>query len=586
VTLRVLVAAVALALVAPAPGRAEDDGPFVAWSAEAFARAKLERRIVLLAVTTTWCHWCHVMRRETYGDPRVRAVLARSFVAIRADADARPDLAERFRAYRWPTTAFLTPDGDPVLALRGHRPPADFLGVLADVEARVRRGGPYPGFVQPADGGTAVPPDVARLRALRDDLRARFDGLWDEAQAGWGGPQKYPVPEPVEHALLLARAGEPGPWRERALRTLEAERRLIDPVWGGMFQYSLGGVWTRPHFERIADVNAGAFANFTDAARLTGDARWRAAAQDVGRWLRAFLTAPDGAFFASQDAEPPAGLSGEAYFARDDAGRRRAGLPRVDRSVYARENGLWVRALASSGAPEDVAAAVRAAERVLRTHAAPGGLLLHDAAVRDGPLFLEDQVQVARGLLALDQATLDPRWRREAARLAEGVLATFRDGVRGGFLDHGPTGVAAGVLARPLRSLGPNAEAARLFLALEALTDEPRWREAALEAIAAVSSSEGLARVGRFAGALLLAVEEALLPHARVEVRGDPANPATRALVAAARAGAARWPRVFVVRGDEREPSAALVCGAASCSDPVKDPAALDAAVATAGRGG
>src|SRR5262245_41338449 len=72
---------------------------FEEWSDAAFDRARRERRILLLSVQATWCHWCHVMNEETYGDPEVRALLEESFVTVRVDADARPDLAERYA--RW-----------------------------------------------------------------------------------------------------------------------------------------------------------------------------------------------------------------------------------------------------------------------------------------------------------------------------------------------------------------------------------------------------------------------------------------------------------------------------------------------------
>ena len=69
---------------------------------------------------------------DTWGDPRVRRVIERWFVPVRVDGDARPDLADRFRNYRWPATAFLTPAGEPVFAIRGHRHPEAFLEILCE----------------------------------------------------------------------------------------------------------------------------------------------------------------------------------------------------------------------------------------------------------------------------------------------------------------------------------------------------------------------------------------------------------------------------------------------------------------------
>ena len=90
---------------------------FREWTPEAFAEARSTRKLLLISVQAGWCHWCHVMNAETFADPRVLAVLAQRYVVIRVEADARPDIAERYAEYGWPATALLTPDAEPILAL-------------------------------------------------------------------------------------------------------------------------------------------------------------------------------------------------------------------------------------------------------------------------------------------------------------------------------------------------------------------------------------------------------------------------------------------------------------------------------------
>src|SRR6266566_3662721 len=82
------------------------------WSADAFARAAREGKPVLLSITAAWCHACHEMDRTTYADPEVAALVRDRFIAVRVDTDRRPDINERYNLGGWPTTAFLTPDGD------------------------------------------------------------------------------------------------------------------------------------------------------------------------------------------------------------------------------------------------------------------------------------------------------------------------------------------------------------------------------------------------------------------------------------------------------------------------------------------
>ena len=42
------------------------------WGEAAFARAQAEDKPILLDIGAVWCHWCHVMDRESYEDRRDR----------------------------------------------------------------------------------------------------------------------------------------------------------------------------------------------------------------------------------------------------------------------------------------------------------------------------------------------------------------------------------------------------------------------------------------------------------------------------------------------------------------------------------
>src|SRR5438045_7126171 len=82
------------------------------WGADAFARAARDGRPVLLSISAAWCRACHEMDRTTYADPEVAALVAARFVPVRVDADRRPDINERYNLGGWPTTAFLTAEGE------------------------------------------------------------------------------------------------------------------------------------------------------------------------------------------------------------------------------------------------------------------------------------------------------------------------------------------------------------------------------------------------------------------------------------------------------------------------------------------
>ena len=92
---------------------AEDNGiKWQPWSDSVFAQAKREGRFVLLDLGTVWCHWCHVMEEVTYRDPTVIELVSKRYLAVRVDADARPDLSNRYEDYGWPATIVFNSDGE------------------------------------------------------------------------------------------------------------------------------------------------------------------------------------------------------------------------------------------------------------------------------------------------------------------------------------------------------------------------------------------------------------------------------------------------------------------------------------------
>jgi uncharacterized protein YyaL (SSP411 family) len=545
------------------------------WSPAAFERARREGKVVLLSVQAGWCHWCHVMNDTTFRDPDVRRALAERFVLIRADGDARPDLADRYRRYAWPATVFLHPEGGEILGLRGYRAPARFRVILREVELAAR------------EGRTLVDQEPTERAGDLDDVRAtlvaQLDRMYDEESGGWGRSQRYPFAAPVEHALLRAVVRDEAEWRARALATLERYATLIDPVWGGMYQYSEGGVWDRPHYEKIVPVQAGAIRAFAEAYRVSGDRRWLGYAEDVRRYVRAQLTAPDGAFFTSQDAdlaEPH--VPGPNYYARDDAGRRALGIPRIDRHVYASTNGMLIEALAelavASGEEAPLREAIAAADRVLTTHRHSSGLFVHDAEAEPSLLHLADQARMLAALLALHEASADRRWLDEASRLAD-ALAALRDPESGGFFAHTADPDAVGVFRERLIPIADNAITARALMALARLSDRDDLHEAALASLRACARPAELRALGRMIGEYLIALELAASSHVLFSVVG-PDEPRTRALHSAAlryvdptrlvelsRPGASRYPY-------PDEP-AVFLCTRTACSMPVTDPLAL-----------
>ena len=294
------------------------------WSDEAFAAARAQDQPILLDIGAVWCHWCHVMDRESYEDPRLAAFLNERYVCIKVDRDERPDVDARYqRAVQalagqggWPLTAFLTPDGD-VFYGGTYFPPDERLGrtafravlerVLEAYRTQPDRVRASAGELRSRVGASLVEGEPGDLSAAMLDAAAdRIAGVFDFRNGGFGSQPKFPHPSAIE--FLLARWWDTGAsWmREIVERTLTgmALGGVHDQLGGGFHRYSVDARWIVPHFEKMSYDNAELLKAYLHAYAAFGTPLYRDVAEGIVRWnLEVMCDRERGGFAASQDAD-------------------------------------------------------------------------------------------------------------------------------------------------------------------------------------------------------------------------------------------------------------------------------------------
>lgn len=557
----------------------------IAWQTDdraAFARAAREDRFVLLYLEAVWCHWCHVMQRETFADAGVQAALDAHYVPLRIDHDARPDLANRYRDYGWPATIVFAPDGTEIVKRQGYIAPAPMRRLLAAIVAD-----PSP----ERSAALAQPVAPAALSSLDAKVRAalaeRHRSSHDAELGGLRTAQKFVDRDSVEYELALGLDGD-APMLERARRTLDAATALIDPAWGGVYQYSTHGDWQHPHFEKLGFLQGEYLRLYALAYAATGEPRYAAAAEDLLRYIRTFLASPEGGYYTSQDADLVQGEHSAAYFALDDAGRRARGIPRIDRHRYARGTAMIAEGLlAWSDASGDAASrseAEQAIDWLLRERLASGtpagaGPLgfSHDARDTAGP-YLGDNLAVGRALLGRYRSSGERRWLELAARNADFIDARFRaDGLGFASAARGDAPIPA------VAQVDENIALARHATLLAHYTGQARHRALAERAFAWLAQPDvALSRLTE--AGILLADRELSQDPLHLTVVGPRNDVAAGALHAACRAVASTYKRLEwfdpaegpLPNPDVQYPrsshAAAFVCTGNRCSVPIRAP--------------
>ena len=295
------------------------------WGEGAFARAKSEDKPILLDIGAVWCHWCHVIDRESYENPEISRIINEHFVAVKVDRDERPDVDSRYQAAisaisgqgGWPLTGFLMPDGKPFFG-GTYFPPEDQMGrpgfrrvLLAVADAyRQKRAD----LLKTAD---ALAEAVAKAEIF-SGARAEFDlsivdaqisaitQLFDIRNGGFGQAPKFPHASAID--LVLERYRQTGEKHLLAMveTTLEkmAKGGVYDQLAGGFHRYSVDERWLVPHFEKMSYDNSELLKNYLHGSQFVDNWRFKKTAEGIVAWVNEVLSDREsGGFYASQDAD-------------------------------------------------------------------------------------------------------------------------------------------------------------------------------------------------------------------------------------------------------------------------------------------
>jgi len=295
------------------------------WNESTFARAKTEDKPILLDIGAVWCHWCHVIDRESYENPEIAKIINELFVPVKVDRDERPDVDSRYQSAisaisgqgGWPLTGFLMPDGRPFYG-GTYFPPEDQQGrpgfrrvLLAVADAYknkrdelLKTAGALADAVAKAEtfSGARADFDLAVVDAQISSMAQ----LFDIRHGGFGRSPKFPHASGVD--LLLERFQQTGERHLLAMAetTLEkmAKGGVYDQLAGGFHRYSVDERWLVPHFEKMSYDNSELLRNYLHGWQVTQNPFLRATAEGIIGWVNEVLSDQfAGGFYASQDAD-------------------------------------------------------------------------------------------------------------------------------------------------------------------------------------------------------------------------------------------------------------------------------------------
>ena len=451
------------------------------WGDAAFQRAESEDKPVLLALTATWCHWCHVMDQTSYSDSQVIGLIDSRFIPVRVDVDQRPEISHRYNQGGFPSVAVLNHKGD-LIAGRIYTPPEEMVRFLEQTSSGHPdvSESPLPTVAaSPGEPGSEVTSVLQRLEELYD---ADFGGFGDEPkQPPWDGV-----------GLLLERYGHT---REKSLlamatKTLDGVRSgLYDQNDQGFFRYSVSKDWKVPHYEKMLCTNASLAATYLKGYQVTGRTVYRQSGLGALRYmLETLYDHPRRLFYASQDA-------GEAYYALSWSQRNHAEKPRVDRTFYTGWNALAASSLLNAYGAVGEESYLQAARDVLdrlwlEGWSKEGGFRHSLASDTDSYVgapaqqsrYLSDQVHALGGFLDLYEATGDPEALQRAIQVVAGSQRLF-GASDGGYHDVCDISFNPEPMLRPVEPVSENSLMAMALIRVSCLTGQQEFEQRARDTL-------------------------------------------------------------------------------------------------------
>jgi uncharacterized protein YyaL (SSP411 family) len=295
------------------------------WGDSAFARAESEDKPILLDIGAVWCHWCHVIDRESYENSEIAKIINENFVAVKVDRDERPDVDARYQSAvsaisgqgGWPLTGFLLPNGKPFFG-GTYFPPEDQMGRPGFRRILLAVADSYKNKRAELVRAANHLADAVAQAEVFTGARAEFDpGVVDEQissvtkqfdikNGGFGHAPKFPHASAVD--LVLERYQQTKEKHLLAMieTTLEKMARggVYDQLAGGFHRYSVDERWLVPHFEKMSYDNSELLRNYLHGWQVTQNPLLRETGESIIGWVNEVLSDQErGGFFASQDAD-------------------------------------------------------------------------------------------------------------------------------------------------------------------------------------------------------------------------------------------------------------------------------------------
>jgi uncharacterized protein YyaL (SSP411 family) len=291
-----------------------------AWNSETLKKAKEEKKLMVISIGYSACHWCHVMEKESFEDSTVAATMNKHFVAVKVDREERPDVDQIYinavqlmtGSAGWPLNVITLPDGRPVWGGTYFRKDA-WINSLEKIE-KIYQENPQ----RLIDYATQLEEGIKSMDLISvntnelnftnfptDSIVEKWSDSFDYKYGGPNRSPKFMMPNNLEYLLRHGIQYNDEKLLNYVYVTLDqiAYGGVYDHVGGGFARYSTDLRWHVPHFEKMLYDNAQLVSLYSQAYQITKKPLYKEVVLETLEFIKREMTNPEGAFYSSLDAD-------------------------------------------------------------------------------------------------------------------------------------------------------------------------------------------------------------------------------------------------------------------------------------------
>jgi uncharacterized protein YyaL (SSP411 family) len=291
-----------------------------AWNTETLQEAKDEKKLMIISVGYSACHWCHVMEKESFEDSTVAAVMNKNFISVKVDREERPDVDQIYinavqlmtGSAGWPLNVITLPDGRPVWGGTYFTKKAWLNSLekmqklydknpqnLIDYASKLEEG------IKSMDLIEVNTNELNFIDFPIENTIKNWSTTFDNKYGGANRAPKFMMPNNLNYLLRNGIKNKDKQILDYVYLTLDniAYGGVYDHIGGGFSRYSTDMKWHVPHFEKMLYDNAQLVSLYSQAYKATKNPLYEEVVKETLEYIKKEMTHQDGAFYSSLDAD-------------------------------------------------------------------------------------------------------------------------------------------------------------------------------------------------------------------------------------------------------------------------------------------